>query len=159
MIKIITGDLLLATENILCHQVNCRNVMGSGVAKALYTKWPEVKREYHKFCETVSDPYKLLGQIHEVQVNDGQKVVINIFGQLNYGRQNGITYTVYQALEKAFEKLNYTYRGETIAFPYGFGCGLAGGDWSTVEKLMLTTLNDVDITIYMKGADKYEPMG
>lgn len=35
MIKIIQGDLLEAKENIIAHQVNCKGVMGSGVAKQI----------------------------------------------------------------------------------------------------------------------------
>ena len=45
MIKTVVGDLLDATEDIIVQQVNCRSVMGSGVAKAIYTRWPEVKTE------------------------------------------------------------------------------------------------------------------
>ncbi|WP_396136111.1 hypothetical protein [Brevibacillus brevis] len=32
-VKIVNGDLLQATEDIIGHQVNCQCVMGSGVAK------------------------------------------------------------------------------------------------------------------------------
>ena len=38
MIKTVVGDLLDATEDIIVQQVNCRSVMGSGVAKAIYTR-------------------------------------------------------------------------------------------------------------------------
>ena len=32
MIKIINGDLFDTDANIICHQVNCKGKMGSGVA-------------------------------------------------------------------------------------------------------------------------------
>ena len=35
MIKTVIGDILDATEDIICHQVNWRGVMGPGVAKTL----------------------------------------------------------------------------------------------------------------------------
>jgi O-acetyl-ADP-ribose deacetylase (regulator of RNase III) len=35
MSKTVYGSILDATEDIICHQVNCRGVMGAGVAKAL----------------------------------------------------------------------------------------------------------------------------
>ena len=38
MIKTVVGDILDATEEITCHQVNCRGVMGAGVAKTLCTR-------------------------------------------------------------------------------------------------------------------------
>ena len=84
MLRIVKGDLLLAKEAVICHQVNCQDMMGSGVAKALYTKWPEIKREYHAFCAD-KRPRELLGKIQVVELAEFpamQKVVINIFGQL-----------------------------------------------------------------------------
>lgn len=143
MIQIMRKDLLQSDADIICHQVNCRNVMGAGVAKAIYTKWPIVKTKYHDFCKDFANPADLLGKIQIIPVNNEQRV-INIFGQLNYGRSPGIIYTNYKALEEAFSKINNLYKGKIIAFPYKFGCGLAGGDWSTVETLMLDFLKDCD---------------
>lgn len=151
MLKIMEGDILLAHEAAICHQVNCQNVMGAGVAKALYTKWPEIKREYHEFCSG-QRPRDLLGKIQIVELSEfpaGNKVVINVFGQLTFGHDK-ICYTRYDALAKAFEEINRICAFKTIAFPYGFGCGLAGGDWATIEKLMLKYLYNVDVVIYMK---------
>lgn len=151
MLQIVKGDLLLAADEIICHQVNCQGVMGSGVAKALYTKWPEVKREYHKYCSTTSNPFAFLGKLHAVQVDDGKKTVVNIFGQLNYGKYSNVVYTSYPALLDAFTELNKIYAGKKIAFPHGFGCGLAGGDWGIVERLMCECLQNCNVTVYMKG--------
>ncbi|WP_411668007.1 hypothetical protein [Bacillus subtilis] len=39
MIKIIQGDLLEAKENIIAHQVNCKGVMGSGIALQIKKKY------------------------------------------------------------------------------------------------------------------------
>jgi len=155
MIKIVRGDLLDAFNvhnAAICHQVNCQNVMGAGVAKAIYTKWPEVKTEYHKFCERKRPP-ELLGKAQIVQLHEfpfGNKVVINIFGQDQYGHNDKICYTRYDALAEAFDKLNALAAIKSLAFPYGFGCGLAGGDWTKVERLMLEYLWNTDVTIYMK---------
>ncbi len=150
MIKIIKGDLLDANAVFICHQVNCQNVMGAGVAKALYEKWPDIKSEYHKFCAAASDPYKLLGEIQFVPINHGDMAVINIFGQLNYGRHKGVVYTDYNALQKAFNEINKSCSGTAVAFPYGFGCGLAGGNWETIERLMIEHITDCNVKVYMK---------
>lgn len=150
---IVPGDLLQSTETAICHQVNCQNAMGSGVAKALYEKWPEVKEQYHKYCHGAK-PEQLLGHVQAVNINGkdidhGGRFVINIFGQLNYGR-DGKCYTRYDALETAFDKINYALAGYSLAFPYGFGCGLAGGDWATVYRLIRDHLYNTDITIYYR---------
>lgn len=151
MIKIVKGDILNAREAAICHQVNCQNQMGAGVAKVLYTRWPEVKTEYHRFCDG-KRPRDLLGKIQVVELREfpaWNKVVINIFGQLNCGHDK-ICYTRYDALATAFDELNRIAASKTVAFPYGFGCGLANGDWTQIEKLMLKHLTNVDVTVYMK---------
>lgn len=141
------GDLLDATEDIIVQQVNCRSVMGSGVAKAIYTRWPEVKTEYHKFCRRSTSPYDLLGKVQLIDVEPG-KAVANVFGQLNYGRTAGKVYTDYVALTKAFDQLRTAFHDKSLAFPYNFGCGLANGSWSVVYKMICTYFNDMDVTIY-----------
>lgn len=150
MFQIIKGDLLDADASFICHQVNCQNAMGAGIAKAIYEKWPMVKTEYHKFCTAVGCPEKLLGQVQVVPLSLSGMSVINVFGQLDFGRKRDVVYTDYDALKQAFATINKVCRGKTIAFPYGFGCGLAGGDWATVEKLMLQTLLDCEVKIYKK---------
>lgn len=150
MIKLVKGDILRAREAAICHQVNCRNLMDSGVARDLYTKWPEVKASYHSFCDG-KRPRDLLGKIQIVKLGEfpaGNHVVVNIFGQLDCGHDIKC-YTRYDALEKAFDELNRVAVTKSLAFPYGFGCGFAGGDWARIERLMVEHLKNVDVTIYM----------
>lgn len=150
MLQIYKGDILYANTAFICHQVNCMNAMGSGVAKAICTKYPEVKTMYHEFCSTAKTPNELLGEIQIVPLHEVDMAVINIFGQLDYGRCKGRVYTDYDALQKAFAEINKQCAGKSITFPYGFGCGLAGGDWVTVENLMLNYLWNCNVKIYMK---------
>lgn len=148
---VIHGDLLNAQADAICQQVNCRNVMGAGLAKAIYTRWPAVKRLYHNYCISVGNPYALLGTVQVIKKQgDIPFDVVNIFGQLNYGREN-ICYTNYEALSSAFKKINREYYGKTVGFPYMFACGLAGGDWAVVQKLMQEYLRNVRVGIYRKG--------
>lgn len=147
MFTIVNNDLLNVSADAICHQVNCSNAMGSGVAKAIYTKYPEVKTEYHKLCSR-RNAQELLGTVQVVKPLRSNIEVVNIFGQHFYGRHG--CYTNYDALEKAFREINQIYTGKTIAFPYGFGCGLAGGDWMTVEKLMLKCLQNCSVIICFK---------
>lgn len=149
MFQIVKGDILYANTAFICHQVNCMNAMGAGLAKSIYTKWPEVKSEYHKFCAGAGSPEKILGQIQVVPIHGTGLAVINVFGQLNYGRNAGTIYSDYRALQKAFTKINYACSSKSVAFPHGFGCGLAGGDWETVEKLMIDCLWNCNVKVYM----------
>ena len=46
MVKVVYGNLLDSSAKYICHQVNCKGVMGSGVAKQIKEKWPSVFRRY-----------------------------------------------------------------------------------------------------------------
>lgn len=150
MIKIVEGDILKASEDIIGHQVNCMGVMGAGLAKQIRNKYPIV---YKRYVRLVSGHNKesLLGFIQTIDTYDG-KIIANIFGQLYYGR--GGTHTSYDALKQAFERLLYMaknrhkFKGMTIALPYGIGCGLAGGDWNKVYKIIQEVFSDYGVTLY-----------
>lgn len=50
MIQVIAGDITKAKENIIGHQVNCKGVMGSGVALDLRNKYPAIFDPYKNNC-------------------------------------------------------------------------------------------------------------
>ena len=120
---------------VICHQVNCKGVMGAGLAKQIRERYPFVYTEYKNLCSRNKD---LLGHIlisHESGLNG--KMIINMFAQDGYGRDK--RYTDYTAFKNCLEVLAcnmnaYSCVGHynTIAFPYKIGCGLAGGDWYIV---------------------------
>lgn len=146
MVEIVKSDILEINTAVICHQVNCKNAMGAGVAKAIYNKYPKVKIAYHELCSKHS-PEELLGKIQLVDF--GEQIVINVFSQLNYGR-GGRCYTDYNALTEALDEINRVCASKTVAFPYGFGCGFAGGNWSLVEKMIVNHLTDCDVKICIK---------
>ncbi|WP_055667922.1 macro domain-containing protein [Desnuesiella massiliensis] len=146
MIKTIEGNILDATENVICHQVNCMGVMGSGLAKQIRAKYPNVFEQYHKF---VLDNGKLqsLGMCQIVEVGK-DKYVSNLFGQYNYGTNK--IQTDYAALKSAMSSLKTVCKESnlSVALPYNLGCGLAGGDWGIVSKMIEDIFEDYDVMIY-----------
>lgn len=149
MVKYEFKDILDSTDDIIIQQVNCQNVMGSGLAKQIYTKWPVVKRHYHEYCYAVGSPYDLLGKVQYVSIDEG-RYVANIFGQLNYGRCKGICYTSYEHLEVGLKSISERFPQKSFAIPYGIGCGLANGDWGIVEDLINIYFGGLRATIYKK---------
>ena len=118
MIRIVHGDLLTVTKGYICHQVNCKGVMGSGVAKSIRAKWPDVYDRYRTLSEKYKDnPAMLMGRVQPVVVGEGLAVV-NLFGQLEYGR-DGAAYTSLGALTTACDALaSNTKKADTpIAMP------------------------------------------
>jgi O-acetyl-ADP-ribose deacetylase (regulator of RNase III) len=147
MINIINHNILNAKEDIICHQVNCYGIMGAGLAKQIKSKYPEVFYEYLKFCSNHWNKDNLLGSSFVAKAKDG-KLIANLFGQKNYGTR--ILQTDYNALEKAFINLkNYALQFDySIAIPYKIGCGLAGGDWDIVSKMIESIFINMDVCIY-----------
>lgn len=104
-VKIIDGDLLGANAQYICHQVNCKGRMGSGVAKQIRAKYPEVYDAYICLCNeghNKKDPFWTFGQAQFVECHDG-KTIVNMFAQSSYG-YDGKLYTDYAAFKAAFRK-------------------------------------------------------
>lgn len=151
MVEIINHDLLTLDCDIFCHQVNCQGRMGSGIAKTIKEKYPIVFEEYINFCKNAISSKNLLGKCQIININDNL-LCANLFGQLYYG-YDGELYTNYEGLKCALMNLyDFCSYSETkkwiIGIPYNIGCGLAGGDWNIVYKMILEIFeNDNNITV------------
>lgn len=150
MIKTAEGNILDAKEDIICHQVNCKGVMGAGLAKQIKSKYPNMYKEYKHLCTEQGD--KLLSSVQLITTNDG-KTIANLFAQVGYGRK--VKQTDYDALRSCLQSLKSTVTNPheaknrtSIAIPYGIGCGLAGGDWTIVEAMIEDVLGNYEVTIY-----------
>lgn len=144
--KIINGDLLKADADVIIHQVNCQGRMGSGVARQIRKKYPNVFSEYRKICRETKDKESLLGQVLCVNTPDG-KVIANMFAQLNYGYDGGL-YTDYTAFYKCLESINAKFEGKKVALPYKIGCDRGGADWNIVSHMIEGRLNKCDVALY-----------
>ena len=88
MIKHIKCDIFESGADVICHQVNCQGVMGSGIAKQVREKYPWVYKEYKKFCDTArKEGRSPLGCWQAIQIDEDnpRKYIINIFAQENFG--------------------------------------------------------------------------
>ena len=127
-------DILSVKEGIICHQVNCQNAMGAGVAKVIYEKYPAVKEKYHSLFNNHTKE-QLFGQAQLVHVADGLDV-INLFTQFKYGNgaKDGKVYTDEDKLIEMIGKICRKFPDKTVYIPARIGCGLAGGNWEKVSK-------------------------
>ena len=147
MIKHIKCDIFESGADIICHQVNCQGVMGSGVAKQVREKYPEI---YESYCWYCNQSHELLGKAYPTYIhprhNTKTKVIFNLFAQENYG-YDGQCYTNYEALKTCFEEVA-SYTGyKTIAIPYKIGCARGGGDWNIVYKMIEEVFADSDCEV------------
>ena len=155
MIEYRVGDIRDTDCKVIAHGVNCQGVMGSGVAKALYEKYPEVKKQYIQFFkECPFNPDAILGARQLVECCD--KIIFNCFTQQNYGYDKQV-YLNYQALKSVLERVYYycdDKKINEIAIPK-IGCGLAGGDWDQVEEIINEVFpEDFKVIVYELKGDK-----
>lgn len=151
--KFVKGNILDAKHGIIAHQVNCRLVMASGLAKQIRKKYPIVYTEYRNVMG--SAPFETrLGKCQLVYVSPNFYVA-NLFGQLNYGR--GKQHTDYNALALSLASLqqwrNNYYPDKNqmpLYLPSYIGCGLGGGDWNIVKGIIENTVPDAYIVRYYK---------
>ena len=135
--NIINKDILTVTHGIICHQVNCQGVMGTGIALSIKKKYPIVYKKYRQECNEAANSSLLLGYTQFIVVNeDADLLVYNLFAQNFYGRDK--RYTDYDALKKCLRLImnTFDYKIFPIYFPYKMGCNNAGGDWGIVSKLI-----------------------
>ena len=139
MIKHIKCNIFDSGADIICHQVNCMGIMGSGIAKQVRQRYPWVYGEYKEFCEHFK-PHELLGLCLTVHINE-TRMIANIFGQERYG-YDGKRYTNYDAVSNALLELAKFYPGRTIAIPYMMSCARGGGDWNVIYGLIEDIFSD-----------------
>lgn len=150
----VVGDVLGMPNGIICQQVNCRGVMGAGIAKQIRDKWPQVYTTYRKEFEKGN---LRVGKVLMTRIEKGtwfygtMPIVANLCGQDRYGRDK--RYTDYIGLRKAMLKLSEWRRSHLeltgdllpIYFPYGMSCSLAGGDWYLVHCMIKNIFPDAVI--------------
>ena len=133
------GNLLDTPFQFIAHQVNCQGVMGAGLALQIRQKYPRVYDEYRLYCATTEEP---LGD-HVIVSTPDNHCIINVFGQDSFGTEK--RQTDYAALYNGFISAirhihsNFSmpdYIQIVIAIPFGIGCGLAGGDWKEVSRIL-----------------------
>lgn len=156
---------------VICHCCNAFGGWGRGFVIPLGLKYPQAKIDYINFCR----PYQtsnvkrneLMGSVCLSKVNDNLYVA-NLIGQYYYSKnqrdysqtfgvepeflptQNG-RFVSYDSIRLGFRKL-VSLMNEvkfSVQMPK-MGCGLAGGDWKIIEKIIIAELcsNDIEVTIY-----------
>jgi len=161
MIKYTTGDATRPVgtgPKMIVHVCNNVGGWGAGFVVAVSRRWKTPEAAYRQQAKSSLE----LGSIQLVQV-EPDITVTNMVAQVGYGttrvkhkedveyKEDMLPPIRYWALEKCLEKVAAACIGNgfTVHCPR-IGCGLAGGKWEEVEKILdrtLTTMN-VEVTVY-----------
>lgn len=121
---------------------------GGGFAYAVRKKWPDVQAD---FIDWVAADRKrlVLGATHEIALNETCSI-FHMVAQKGYGPAD-FPRLRYSALQNCLIALGNTalVRGASVHMPR-IGTGQAGGNWSLVEELILSTVCSlgVSVTVY-----------
>jgi O-acetyl-ADP-ribose deacetylase (regulator of RNase III) len=157
MVKYIDGDLFTAPGlDAICHQANCFKRMRSGIARCIGELRPEA---VVADLEHPGEPCERLGSFTVAichGANFAPQLVFNLYGQFNYGTDS--LKTDYAALKSAMLKMKkemeIRFRCQcVVGIPHGIGCGLAGGDWVIVDRIINDVFSDgvVDAVVVKKA--------
>lgn len=148
------GDILHTEADVICHQVNCKGVMGAGLAKQIRNQLlsEEQYRTYQEICREYGRAN--LGKVIRMKTDTYQ--VYNLFGE-DIPTGSGVD-TIYAALYKALVSALYYAETEhlTLAVPGMIGCGLAGGDWRIVRNHILEPIfgTRTKVSLYIHWLDE-----
>lgn len=136
-------------NKLIIHCCNDIGKMGSGVAKALFMKWAEVRRQYIQWHRS-NQGFKL-GKVQFVKV-EKDIVVCNMIGQHKIKSMSKIPPIRYGAIAKCLEGIMVAAKknNASVHCPYKMGSDLAGGSWDKIEALIIENLSehDIQVTVY-----------
>lgn len=152
--KIIEGDILDCKESVLVQQVNHKGVMGAGLALQIRKRYPGIFPLYIEYCKINYDVIKDRGLVFYHQPATSDYLIASVFGQDGYGTDK--QYTDYVALKNGFVNIAAAAKrtNVSVAIPYGIGCGLGGGDWSIVSKIIEEVFFGVEVVLYKLSDSK-----
>lgn len=136
MIEYRTGDILTYEGKYICQGVNSLGLMGAGLALQIREVYPKVYEVYKTKNLKLGDAFG---------VDCGKHIILNIVTQKDIGRwKKPFNYTAFTV---GLATLDKNISGP-VAFP-PIGCGLGGGNFKQVEKILLTCQNIQPIVYYL----------
>ena|SRR5487761_2690046 len=135
---------------IIVHVCNDIGGWGRGFVLALSKRWAEPEQQYRVWhCGESGKPFAL-GEVQFVEVADSLWVA-NLIGQRDIRTIGDIPPVRYDAIRKGMQKVatEALRIGASVHMPR-IGCGLAGGKWEEVGKIVEAELvdNKVPVTVY-----------
>jgi O-acetyl-ADP-ribose deacetylase (regulator of RNase III) len=135
---------------IIVHVCNDIGGWGRGFVVALSRRWPEPEQCYRAWHRGESEKPFVLGEVQFVQVGSTLWVA-NLIGQRDVRPVEGVPPVRYEAIRKGLRRVAAEARrlGASVHMPR-IGCGLAGGQWEDVGKIVEEELvnSGVPVTVY-----------
>lgn len=134
---------LIDGNKIIAHICNDQGAWGKGFVLAVSKRWSQPAAVFRSNFNNGSQ----LGDVQFVAV-EADIWVANMISQHGIGILNGIPPIRYEILRKCLVKVAdfAKQHNATVCMPR-IGCGLAGGEWSIIESIIISTLCEVGIKV------------
>lgn len=153
------GNLFESRADALINPVNCRGVMGKGIALEFKKRFPEYFRVYRTVC-------------HDNKLHPGLLlfVQLNVLPDSFFHRYPGVIMfptkdhwkdkSKIEWIEKGLQFLNINYEGwglHSVAMPQ-IGCGLGGLSWQDVKPLIDEYFinEDIRVEVHLQTVNTYK---
>lgn len=137
-------------HKVIVHVCNDLGKWGKGFVLAISKRWKEPESFYKGSFQSSEKPE--LGDVQLVQVADSITVA-NIIGQHGVRSPRNKTAPApirYEAIRKGLSKVSEYAKAHnaTIHMPR-IGCGLAGGTWEKIEPIIIESVIEQDIKVFV----------
>jgi O-acetyl-ADP-ribose deacetylase (regulator of RNase III) len=132
---------------MIVHVCNDIGGWGRGFVVAISKRWPEPEQRYHSWHRGEEAIPFALGEVQFVQVADAVWVA-NLIGQRDVRTVAGIPPVRYDAIRKGLQRVAEQARrlGASVHMPR-IGCGLAGGKWEEVGRIVEDELTNKGVLV------------
>lgn len=139
-----TGNIFTSEQTAIGHGVNCKGVMGSGIAVTVKNLFPEVYEVYRSYCHEIGLHG---GEMLPLPTRDG-RVILNLASQEKMGAN-----AHYDFLEKStLEAFAYCQRTKTSGFALPqIGSHIGGLKWEKVLPILEACSEkfpDIDLEVW-----------
>lgn len=160
MVRMKIGDLLEAKEKYIIHQCNCVSIGAGGLAYHLFNKFPFAdvysERDSGEEDEKGRTILKYKDKPGTIKISGNgnlKRFVINAFSQYYPGGQNDYHNDNEQKrleyFKNCLEEVLKIKDLDSIAFPYEYGCGIAGGNWKVYKQMIYDFAIQTDAAVYI----------
>ena len=135
-------------NKLIVHVCNGVGAWGAGFVMALSARWKAPEAHYRNWRRGVFEEPFELGRVQPVRV-EKDIYVCNCIAQLGIRSRPDVPPIRYGALQICLKRVHKiaTTLNASIHMPR-IGCGLAGGEWAIVEKIVEQELGDLNVTVY-----------
>jgi len=149
VITYIQGDAMKPAKRgnvVIAHVCNDIGAWGRGFVLALSRRWPAAEQDYkHWHGSPPGYPPFKLGQVRCIEVEPNMWVA-NMIAQRGLRNARNPVPLQYDALKDCLHALVHV-GADSVHMPR-IGCGLAGGEWSKVERIIEDELCGIPTYVY-----------